>query len=148
MTAARPGTHRWNAAAKGRRIQALARKILERDGWLVETAPNVVRWIRRRQRAGEVGADGLKPVSLRHDLWGVWDFACVAARDMGPGRAVAFVQVTTLHGVADRRRKILASGFPVTADDIILGYVSGRSRHFRCFRGPIFAEWTGETWRP
>jgi len=52
--------------------------------------------------------------------------------------------VTVADCVSERRRKILASGFPVNADDLLLGYVEGRGRHFRVYPGPEFNTVTEE----
>lgn len=122
-------TAHQRASDKGHRIEQLAKRMFENQGYLVETAPKVVRWLKLP------GQDGLKPRSSRHDFFGVWDLIIV----LGPG-LVQFVQVTDEHNVSARRKKILASGFPHRSDDLLLAY-AGRGR-FRVFMGPTFA---GET---
>lgn len=130
-------TSRRAAVARGRRIQAIARDMLIQRGALVETAPNVVRRV-TDPKTGEP-----KMITVRHDFFGLWDFMCV-----WPDNTRTFVQVTVLEGVADRRRKIESHHFPSDRQDVLLGYKGGRDRHFRVFRGPTFAAWEGECWRP
>lgn len=116
--------------AKGRRLQKLAQRYFEAQGYLVETAPNVVRWIMFP------GDKALKPRSFRHDFFNVWDLIVVAPLGLGSPRF--FVQVTDIKNVAHRRAKILASGFPSTSDDKVMGY-EGRSI-FRAYDGPAFTK--------
>lgn len=130
-------TSRQAAVARGRRIQAIARDMLIHRGALVETAPNVVRRIIDRVTREP------KIITLRHDFFNLWDFLCV-----WPDGVRSFVQVTVLEEVPHRRRKIESHGFPVGNQDVLLGYKGGRDRHFRVFRGPTFATWEGECWRP
>lgn len=118
------------ARAKGQRIEAMAKRALEALGYLVETAPQVL------QRIPDPTADGgVRIMSRRHDLFGVWDLVAV---HIGLG-TVRFVQVTTHHLVSDRRRKILASKFPKREGDLIVGYLDGQ-RAFSVWRGPTFAD--------
>lgn len=126
-----------STVAKGRRIVLLAKRCLEARGAMVEIAPNVVRWVK------QLPTGKLVPRSLRHDFFGLFDIVAVP-RDRGSG---AFYQVTVDANVKDRRRKILAASFPHATTDAILGYVPGRRRHFRVYRGGLgdFA-WDGETW--
>lgn len=126
-----------NTRAKGHRLERLARQCLETQGFRVETAPNVVVWIK------DPATGRQKPISTRHDFFGLWDLLAV-----GPSDGRGFVQVATLDHIAHRRAKILASGFPCTRSDILAGYKGGRDRHFRLFRGPRFERWDGECWRP
>ncbi len=129
-----------NKSAKGRAIERLAKAELERRGCLVHLAPNSSRWV--EAKAGPLERI---PVSIKGDIFGLFDCIAVA----GPVRA--FVQVTTRGEVSTKRNKIVASGFPCTRDDLILGYavVPGGDRrlrrHFFVFRGPGF-EGPGERW--
>jgi len=116
-----------NTASKGRRLERLAKQVLEAKGYLVEMAPNRMVHL----AAGRV-------ISQRRDWFGVWDLCAVKHKRR-------FVQVTTVDGVSARRRKIIASGFPCTPHDLLMGYVGGRGRHFRVYVGPAFdGEW--EEW--
>ena len=149
---------RRDAHAKGLRLQRLARECLEAQGWLVEAAQNAVVWIKDKKRP----LGPLRPISVHHDLFGLWDLIAVrsiyvtnpAPPDaaffdiMGRPRQVAFVQVTVLEHVSQRRSLIIRSGFPLKEDDVILGWKGGRDRHFRVFRGPGFERWDGECLRP
>lgn len=134
---------------KGQRLVRLARDILVANGYRVELAPNVVRWVPRPTNHAVAGypedrpPGRLRPISMRHDWFGIWDLMF-----LNSGTVRAFAQVTTLDNVAARRKKILASGFPAMSCDCLLGYVPGRARHFRVYRGPTFERWEGECWRP
>ena len=139
---------RKGTTAKGQRLVRLARAAFEARGALVETAPNVVQWIPRKPGPGYPplpAGQTLRPISTRHDLYGVWDAICVT-RD----GARFFVQVTVAGELAHRRAKILASGFPHTALDCIAAYYQGRNRHFRLYRGgeAAFDRWEGDTLIP
>lgn len=135
---------------KGQRLVRLARAALEARGALVETAPNVVRWIPAKRSASHLpgraeSRNGLRPVSLRHDFFTCWDLLVVTKN-----ASRFFVQVTVAGELAHRRAKILASGFPHTALDCIAAYYPGRNRHFRLYRGgeAAFDRWDGDTLVP
>lgn len=128
--AAKAGRRR--AHAKGQRLERLVRHDLEAQGARVESAPKVVVWKRDVEaEEGGAAAGARRPLTVRHDFFGVWDMLAV----MPDGRR-CMVQVTTLENVAHKRRKILASGFPATADDRILAQERGRL--FRELWGPDF----------
>lgn len=127
-----------SATDKGQRLVRLVRDILMTQGYRVEIAPNVVRWIFKR----EGNTFTRFPITTRHDYFHVWDIMALN------GIVRFFCQVTTLEGVPGHRRKIVASEFPAGVSDCLLGYVAGRARHFRVYRGPTFARWEGECWRP
>jgi len=80
-----------------------------------------------------------RPLTLAGDYFTVWDGLAV-----WPDGRRFLCQVTVADCVSERRRKILASGFPVNADDLLLGYVEGRGRHFRVYPGPEFNTVTEE----
>lgn len=119
---------------KGRELQRRARAILEARGWRVETARNAALSLPDKVRPG-----ARRTISVHHDFFGVFD--CIYAAD---GVQRGFVQVTTLSDYHARRRKIIASGFPVGALDFILAHIP-RSRRFRVLRGPLFLL-TEEAW--
>jgi hypothetical protein len=111
-------------AARGRRLQLLARDYYVALGCWVEVAPKVAFWM--KDKAGKWIA-----LSKRHDYLGLWDLLIVY-----PDGTRAFAQVTTLNNVAARRQKVLDSGFPVSEHDTILGHESVRM--FRILQGPEF----------
>lgn len=138
-----------NPAAKGRRLQTIAKKALEARGYRVEVAQNVVRWIPDKRAFGpkRLVGSGLKPISTHHDLFGLWDLLFCgygsAKNPDGESREeiiLGLAQVTTLENLSHRRKKILADGFPLTRHCWILAYVGGRGAHFRLYRSPF------ETW--
>jgi hypothetical protein len=122
----------------------LAKRYFEATGCLVETAPNVVRWVPKTVEVSEPGAIGvgyvkdttMVPRSQRHDFFGIWDV--IAVRYTGR----CFVQVTDSAHMSARRQKVLASRFPCTGADQIWGY-KGRG-WFRVWRGPEFDAGTEE----
>lgn len=110
----------------------------------MEIAPNVVRWIKL-----PAGAGRMVPRSMHHDFFGIWDAVAFWSLPGGPyDHRAGCYQVTVDRNVSDRRRKILAAGFPHNEADAILGYVAGRRRHFRVYRGGAleFGKWDGEAW--
>ena len=116
-------TPKQRAEAKGKRLELMVKAWLESSGGRVELAPKVARWL--------PGSDGVRrPRTMRHDFFGVWDGVVVTPRRR------YFIQVTTLNHVATKREKIIASGFPVTIYDQVLGY-EGR-RKWRVLHGPDF----------
>jgi hypothetical protein len=134
-------TARQKTTEKGRRIMRVAKRLLEDRGALVATAANALKWLKT--------PSGMRPISVRHDFFGIWDAVCVeieiGRRTLSDVRIVYFVQVTDVDNMSHRRDKILASGFPCTSDDLILG-MRPRTRKFRVLRGPRFdgtpGEWT------
>ena len=133
--ALKTGARLKDTAAKGRKLVNLAAKILESKGAKVEIAGNQVRWWQDKATKRWV------PRSVKHDFFGVWDMIAVL-----PSGDRTFCQVTTLHNVSDRRRKILESGV-WWSGDAILAYVGRPRRHFRVYRGPLFQD-AEETWTP
>lgn len=125
-------TARQKSVAKGRYIMKIARRLFESQGAMVEVARNHVRFFPKKS------GPGLFPLSMRHDFFGVWD--AIVVFKPGNGRRVGaqriFIQVTDVGNMAHRKEKILSSGFPVSAHDLLLGY-RGRSK-FRVLRGPEF----------
>lgn len=123
-----------STTAKGHAAMAMAARFFEARGEIIEKAYSVVTWIPK-------GAARV-PISRRHDFFGVWDAIVVPTDDIG--RRVYFVQVTEISNVSHRREKILASGFPCTPNDLLMGY-RGRGV-FRVLRGPRFDE-QAEEWK-
>jgi hypothetical protein len=142
-----PRTDRQRAESKGHRWELLARKAFEAAGCRVEAAPKVLVWLPPKGALpGKCGACGHQrdariPRSMRHDFFGVWDFIAVEASGI-----LRMVQVTGETGLGDHRRKILASGWPARADDMLLAYI-GRAR-FAVYHGPTFEHRTGELRAP
>ena len=122
-----------NPAAKGRRLQQLAKKALEARGYRVEVAQNVIRWIPVVRDRHKISPE-LRPISTHHDLFTLWDL--LWCRDDG---VLGVAQVTTKENLSHRRTKILADGFPLTPHCWILAYVGGRGAHFRVYRPPFEA---------
>lgn len=133
---------------RGQELQRMARDLWVAMGARVEVAQKQILWI--PDKAGAVrftrrGAKpSLRPISKHHDFFNVWDLMYVL-----PG-VRAFVQVTTWQGVPERRQKILASGFPATPHDYIMGHLSGLSgakrQEWRVVRWPAFATDVSERW--
>lgn len=133
-------TAHQRTAQKGYRHMAMARRLLAARGALIETAYNAVRFVPIEGQPGK-----LRPMSTRHDLYGVWDAVCVEIRQKESKTSVViselvrmtyFVQVTSAGNISARRKKIHASAFPCTPEDMLLGY-RGRGI-FRVLRGPRF----------
>src|SRR5262245_26084040 len=131
--------------SKGRATMQMAKRCLEARGALwIETAVNAAKWV--------PGPQGMRPISVRHDFFGLWDAICARAhhggiadgRNFGPGRVVYFVQATAVGDMARRRTKILESGFPCVFEDLLMGY-RGRGK-FRVLRGPRF-DGAAEEWK-
>ena len=125
----RPGasslTSRKGTAAKGRRLQRMAKAYYESLGARVEIARNGVLWLPSKTGGGRF------PISQRHDYFGLWDLLLA-----WPDGRRGFVQVTTYDGTRERRTKILDAKFPATGEDTILGYEGQKT--FRVLRGPGF----------
>jgi hypothetical protein len=153
MTAEKKTAARQRSTAKGHAAVAMAKRFFEarsRPGLpvLIETAPNVVIWIPVQK--GNFAGPKI-PRSTRHDFFGVWDLLVVEPYRMASSlvpaghvtRAVYFVQVTETSNLSHRKAKILASGFPCSEEDLVMGY-RGRGV-FRVLRGPRFDH--EEEWR-
>lgn len=138
---------RRNTARKGRELVQLAAKHLRSLGNRVETTRMAVRWLPWAQAPPYLRAKfppgSLVPMSKRADFFNIWDLVYVSAG----GNPRGFAQVTVASQLSARRRKILASGFPATPDDLILAYAGRPRRRFAVCRGPAF-ELAGEEWRP
>lgn len=134
-------TARQRSTAKGHAAVAMARRIFEARGAIMESAPNVVRWI---PAVDATGGAKMIPRSMRHDFFGVWDLIVVEPASLHMDRPTFFVQVTEVGHLSHRRTKILESGFPTTVLDLVMGY-RGRGV-FRVLRGPRF-EGEGEEWK-
>ena len=61
---------------KGNYYERRAKKELEKEGWLVEKAPKVLKWFSGRC------------VTAKHDYFGLWDLICVK------NRVTKYVQVS------------------------------------------------------
>ena len=138
---------RRNTARKGRELVQLAARYLRSLGNHVETTRMAVRWLPWAQAPPYLRVrfppGSMVPINKREDLFGLFDLAYVAPS----GTPRGFAQVTVAASLSARRRKILASGFPATPDDLILAYAGRPRRRFAVCRGPSF-ELTGDEWRP
>ena len=135
---------RRSATAKGRQVMKLAERVFLARGCHLEKAVNAVTWIPVKI-AGRMTGER-RPISVQHDLFGIWDAVVVEpGRGFAAGRKTFFVQVTTAEHLWNRRKKILAAGFPCTVDDLVMAYL-GRGQ-FRVVRGPTFDVKQAETWR-
>ena len=114
---------RKNTIAKGKRIQRLAREILEGEGWVVETARPLYVWVQG------------KPMAIQHDFFSCWDAICVN------NYRVLFIQFTVDEMVSVKRKKIKDFPYP---DCEIWGYKGGRNRHFRVYKKARDYEWVGD----
>lgn len=83
---------------KGNRLQALARRMLEADGYVVHTA------IRTPIKRGPIW------ISRDNDVWNAFDL--LATRMKGP-RPLRFVQVTTAKNASERIKKVDVVPIPV-----------------------------------
>lgn len=111
----------------GNRLQNLARKALEREGYMVHVA---VRTPRRRGRIW---------VSQSNDIFNAFDL--IATREAGP-RPLRFIQVTTADHVGERIRKVEAIPLPLAHASVeVWGYVGGQRRLDRRYK-------TEKVWLP
>src|SRR2546426_4919834 len=104
--------------AKGNRLQVMARKLLEADGYVVHTA------VRSSQRVGPPW----KPfwISQTTDIFNAFDL--IGTR-MDPPRPLRFVQVTTKSSVSERIKKVDPVPInPAVASVEIWAYVGGQKR--------------------
>src|SRR2546425_4114442 len=110
--------------AKGNRLQVMARKLLEADGYVVHTA------VRSSQRVGPPW----KPfwISQTTDIFNAFDL--IGTR-MDPPRPLRFVQVTTKSSVSERIKKVDPVPInPAVASVEIWAYVGGQKRLDRRYR--------------
>ena len=109
-----------NSVSKGNKLQVMARKILEADGYSVHTA------VRSVQRRGPIW------ISQTTDIFNAFDL--IATR-IEPPRSLRFVQVTTAKSVSERVKKVDPVPInPTIASVEIWAYVGGRKRHDRRFK--------------
>ena len=109
---------------KGNRLQAMARKLLEADGYVVHTA------VRTSTKVGPPW----KPfwVSQSNDLFNAFDL--IATR-MEPPRPLRFIQVTTTKMVSERIKKVDPIPIsPSAASTEIWAYVGGQPRLDRRYK--------------
>ena len=114
-----PGT-----VAKGNRLQVMARKILEADGYVVHTA------VRSSQRVGPPW----KPfwISQTTDIFNAFDL--IATR-MDPPRPLRFIQITMKGNVSERVKKVDPVPInPALATVEIWAYVGGQRRLDRRYK--------------
>src|SRR5256712_3393543 len=105
---------------KGNRLQVMARRELERQGYLVHTA------VRSAQKRGPIW------ISQTTDIFNAFDL--IATR-MDPPNPMRFVQVTTISHVSERIRKV--DPVPINtglASVEIWAYVGGRRRLDRRYK--------------
>ena len=105
---------------KGNRLQVMARRELERQGYVVHTA------VRSAQRRGPIW------ISQTTDIFNAFDL--IATR-MDPPQPLRFVQVTTISHVSERVRKV--DPVPINtglASVEIWAYVGGQKRLDRRYR--------------
>jgi hypothetical protein len=106
--------------SKGNRLQVLARKELEKQGYLVHTA------VRSAQRRGPIW------ISQTTDIFNAFDL--IATR-IEPPPSLRFIQVTTLAHVSERVRKV--DPVPINtglASVEIWAYVGGQKRLDRRYK--------------
>lgn len=135
-----------NRAAKGARLEKLAKEWLEAQGSVVELCPNqIIRIPDKRQAAIFVNGRAvypLTPIAVRRDFWGCWDGIGVSQD------GVRFVfQVGVWEDAAHKRIQVGKSPFRPEKQDMILLYVGGRNRHFKVLRTPGW-QWEGECLMP
>lgn len=109
-----------DTVAKGNRLQVMARRELEKEGYLVHTA------VRSVQKRGPIW------ISQTTDIFNAFDL--IATR-MEPPQPLRFVQVTTISNVSERVRKV--DPIPVNpgvASVEIWAYVGGQKRLDRRYR--------------
>ena len=105
---------------KGNRLQVMARRELEKDGYLVHTA------VRSVQKRGPIW------ISQTTDIFNAFDL--IATRMQTP-QPLRFIQVTTIKHVSERVRKVDPIPInPSLASVEIWAYVGGQKRLDRRFR--------------
>ncbi len=110
--------------AKGNRLQVMARKLLEADGYVVHTA------VRSSQRVGP----SWKPfwISQTTDIFNAFDL--IATR-IDPPRPLRFIQVTVIGNVSERVKKVDPVPInPAVASVEIWAYVGGQKRLDRRYK--------------
>ncbi len=111
----------------GNRLQNLARKALEREGYLVHAA------VRTPHRRGRFW------ISQSNDIFNAFDL--IATRE-GGSRPLRFIQVTTQDHAGARIRKVERIPIPLTHASVeVWGYVGGKRRLDRRFK-------TQKVWLP
>ncbi len=111
----------------GNRLQNLARKALEREGYVVHMA------VRTPHRRGRIW------ISQSNDIFNAFDL--IAAREGGT-RPLRFIQVTTQEHVGARIKKVEPVPIPMTHASVeVWGYVGGQRRLDRRFK-------TEKVWLP
>lgn len=106
--------------SKGNRLQNLARKALEREGYTVHVA------VRTSQRRGGIW------MSQSNDIFNAFDI--IAVREDRP-RPLRFIQVTTADHVSARIKKVEGVPIPLAQASVeVWGYVGGRKRLDRRFK--------------
>src|SRR5947209_7882606 len=109
-----------DTVTKGNRLQVLARKELEKQGYVVHTA------VRSAQRRGPIW------ISQTTDIFNAFDL--IATR-MDPPFPLRFVQVTTISHVSERIRKVDPVPMnPGVASVEIWAYVGGQKRLDRRYK--------------
>ncbi len=105
---------------KGNRLQVMARRELEKDGYLVHTA------VRSVQKRGPIW------ISQTTDIFNAFDL--IATR-MDPPQPLRFIQVTTIKHVSERTRKVDPIPInPGIASVEIWAYVGGQKRLDRRYK--------------
>src|SRR5574340_407840 len=105
---------------KGNRLQVMARRELERDGYLVHTA------VRSVQKRGPIW------ISQTTDIFNAFDL--IATR-IEPPQPLRFIQVTTINHVSERTRKVDPIPInPGIASVEIWAYVGGQKRLDRRYK--------------
>jgi len=85
---------------EGNRVEVMAEKLLESEGYLVERARPDLRWI---------GPGRCR--SMAHDIFGAFDFLAVRRDRAAPPRwreQIRLIQVTKSKSAASRRKKVAA----------------------------------------
>ncbi|HLA47429.1 MAG TPA: hypothetical protein VJ207_07670 [Thermoplasmata archaeon] len=106
--------------SKGNRLQVMARKLLEADGYTVHTA------VRSVQKRGPIW------ISQTTDIFNAFDL--IATR-IDPPRPLRFIQVTTKNSVSERVKKVDPVPInPGVATSEIWAYVGGQKRLDRRYK--------------
>ena len=105
---------------KGNRLQVMARRELEKQGYLVHTA------VRSAQKRGPIW------ISQTTDIFNAFD---LIATKIEPPHPLRFVQVTTISNVSERIRKVDPVPINTSLASVeIWAYVGGRKRLDRRYR--------------
>jgi len=136
-----------NRAAKGARLEALAKAWLEAEGYAVEMCPNQVIWIPNKKAPPRMihgrAVYPLVPIAVRRDFWGCFDG--IAVNDFER----FFFQVTVWSEVGHKRFQLAKCPFQPLLQDRILAYSNegSPSRHFKVLNAPDFI-WQGKCLLP